>query len=369
MCRLIAVSGKGTEGARLLLSNLLWLDASQGNKDGTGIYSREGIYKTGKKAGDVVYTPEFNEWVQNITLPFIGHVRAISKGKGGDQGAHPFKVGNIILAHNGTFRNYKNIVKELGLDSNMVDSHVITYWLADIYKENNILESIKTLVKKVEGSYAMLIAEHDNPEVIWAVRGSNSLNWQEVGGLLVVNTTSKPLQVATRLTQGSMQLLGSGRPSIGDNGEFKRGTVHKIANGKVEKVYEFQPAQYTATSYAYARTTADDTETPEKIEQVARLLVAGIPIEELSIAAGEIHGDYFSEIDVENLTMLVDILIEIYQENQEKRDSWTRVFEWCFDPYHLVGEKLDIKFPGILHTEKELGAIVGKIIEEVRDAR
>jgi predicted glutamine amidotransferase len=372
MCRLVAISGDAPDTARLMLSNLLWLDASQGNKDGTGVWSKEGIYKTGNEAGSVVYTEEFNEWCSNMSLPFIGHVRAISKGKTGDAGAHPFQVGNIVLAHNGTFRGYDDKVKELGLESDLVDSHVITHWLESIYSETeDMLESIKTLLEEVEGSYAMLIAEHDTPEVIWAVRGSNTLNWQRVGDLLVVNTTSKPLQVATRLTAGSLQLLGNGRPELGENGEFAHGTVHRIESGKAEKVHSFQPKAYTTTSYAYSGYSRKDKkgaeEKEERVEQVARLLVANVPVEELSIAAGELYGDYFSEISVENLKSLVDTLIEIYQENQEKRGKWVKVFEWCFDPYHLIGKETDIKFPGVLHTEEELNEIVNSVIKEVRE--
>ena len=90
------------------------------------------LWKTGDSIIEACYRnlPPDDIW----KTPFLlGHNRrksqSLKNGWSNKANAHPFKIGNIVLAHNGFISNHIELAKELGIKERDVDSEVAAYLL------------------------------------------------------------------------------------------------------------------------------------------------------------------------------------------------------------------------------------------------
>ena len=110
----------------------------------------------------------------------IGHTRWATHGKPSKINAHPHRVGNVTLVHNGIIENYnvlKEELKEKGYQfQSETDTEVATALIDSLYQENNnkleILEKAKKLLK---GSYAFVIMFDDCKDTLYALREGSPL--------------------------------------------------------------------------------------------------------------------------------------------------------------------------------------------------
>ena len=110
----------------------------------------------------------------------IGHTRWATHGKPSKINAHPHRVGNVTLVHNGIIENYnvlKEELKEKGYQfQSETDTEVATALIDSLYQENNnkleILEKAKKLLK---GSYAFVILFDDCKDTLYALREGSPL--------------------------------------------------------------------------------------------------------------------------------------------------------------------------------------------------
>ena len=107
----------------------------------------------------------------------VGHTRWATHGVVSDSNAHPHKVGNISLVHNGIVENYsylkKMISKKINLQSE-TDSEIIVHLIANEYK-GDLLEATINTVKNLKGSFALAIISVMEPETIILVKKENPL--------------------------------------------------------------------------------------------------------------------------------------------------------------------------------------------------
>ena len=102
----------------------------------------------------------------------IGHTRWATHGGVSDINAHPHRVGKVTLVHNGIVENYKELAEEYELEDQLVsqtDTEVVAALLNRFYK-GNPNEAIKSTVKKLKGTFALVILFDDIPDTIFAVR-------------------------------------------------------------------------------------------------------------------------------------------------------------------------------------------------------
>jgi len=209
MCMLTAVVSKKPRlfkweetALTFLLMNIMANNAASGNKDGTGLYSTGDLLKVEDELDTVYLHDDWTKFIeQHANSPIIGHVRTSSAGFGAKDGSHPFVVGNIALAHNGTFLNYRMRVKEvkslLGDDPDPVDSHVFAAHLAKAVGDTPLTaDHIIATAEKFGGSFALLIGDLRVADQLWVVTGTNSLYIAEVGPFWVVNTTGANIKSA-----------------------------------------------------------------------------------------------------------------------------------------------------------------------------
>lgn len=113
----------------------LFLNVSRGDEGtGVGVIKANGemlVIKTGQNALDFVHTKSFQD-LKNITGPaiLIGHTRKAVFGGKGKRVAHPFRVNETILAHNGLLMNYRYIKRRYDLKPQTDnDTEVLTMFL------------------------------------------------------------------------------------------------------------------------------------------------------------------------------------------------------------------------------------------------
>ena len=102
----------------------------------------------------------------------IGHTRWATHGGVSDKHAHPHRVGKVTLVHNGIVENYKELSEEYEVEDQLVsetDTEVVAALLNKFYK-GDPNEAIRRTVKKLKGTYALVVMFDDIPDTIYATR-------------------------------------------------------------------------------------------------------------------------------------------------------------------------------------------------------
>ena len=102
----------------------------------------------------------------------IGHTRWATHGGVSDTNAHPHRVGKVTLVHNGIVENYKELSEEYEVEDQLVsetDTEVVAALLNQFYK-GDPNEAIRRTVKKLKGTYALVVMFDDIPDTIYATR-------------------------------------------------------------------------------------------------------------------------------------------------------------------------------------------------------
>lgn len=110
----------------------------------------------------------------------IGHTRWATHGKPTKENAHPHKVGNITLVHNGIIDNFMDLKSTLMSEGytfkSDTDTEVAAAYIDSLYKENNdMIKSLSICVNKFLGSYAFGIINELETDVLYALRKDSPL--------------------------------------------------------------------------------------------------------------------------------------------------------------------------------------------------
>lgn len=161
-CGIVGFSGKSNFNKDKIIQLMMWNSFARG-LDSTGIYSPKN-----KLIKKVEAAPMF--LLKNKIIPdnmLMVHMRAATVGsKDLVDNAHPFKIGNITLLHNGTLINHWGILRKNRLtwaDYN-VDSQVIC---GAIDKQQNF-----NVLREIDGGAAFLINDDRKPNVLYVYRNN-----------------------------------------------------------------------------------------------------------------------------------------------------------------------------------------------------
>lgn len=110
----------------------------------------------------------------------IGHTRWATHGKVSRENAHPHLSCDkkIALVHNGIIENFKTLKEELENKGHKflseTDSEVIVHLIEEEY-DGKIEEAVISAIKKIKGSYAIVVISQNEPEKIVAARKGSPL--------------------------------------------------------------------------------------------------------------------------------------------------------------------------------------------------
>ncbi len=110
----------------------------------------------------------------------MGHTRWATHGAPTEANAHPHQVGNITLVHNGIIENYLELKEGLMAEGRVFKSETDTEIVAHLFdsevaKGHTLAESLLIVLPKLRGSYAFVIMNKNEPDVLVGVRNGAPL--------------------------------------------------------------------------------------------------------------------------------------------------------------------------------------------------
>ncbi len=104
----------------------------------------------------------------------IGHTRWATHGKVSDKNAHPHRVGDVTLVHNGIIENFKELSEEYHVKESLVsetDSEVAAAVINHFYQlTKDPGQAIKKAVTCFKGTFALVVLFNEYPGVIYSYR-------------------------------------------------------------------------------------------------------------------------------------------------------------------------------------------------------
>ncbi|MBU5437097.1 glutamine--fructose-6-phosphate transaminase (isomerizing) [Tissierella sp. MSJ-40] len=178
MCGIVGYIGKG-KAANILMEGLEKLEYRGYDSAGIAILNKNEM-EVRKYKGRLKVLKESLEKNSIEGTIGIGHTRWATHGEPSDINSHPHLNGEhtIAVVHNGIIENFsrlKDELKEKGYNFlSETDTEVLPH-LLDLYYDGDMVEAVKKVVNKVEGSYALAILDKNNPDSLIAVRKDSPL--------------------------------------------------------------------------------------------------------------------------------------------------------------------------------------------------
>jgi glucosamine--fructose-6-phosphate aminotransferase (isomerizing) len=110
----------------------------------------------------------------------IGHTRWATHGRPSETNAHPHRVGDIAVVHNGIIENYlelkDDLIKAGHRFSSETDTEIVSHLIVKHLKEGaSYLEAVQRTIQKIKGSYALVIINAQEPRRLVAARKESPL--------------------------------------------------------------------------------------------------------------------------------------------------------------------------------------------------
>jgi len=181
MCGIVGYTGT-EEAYPIVIKGLKRLEYRGYDSAGIAL-NQQGNIQVLKKAGKVeaLEKESLGKNLQSFTA--IGHTRWATHGEPSDRNAHPHisTSGEIAMVHNGIIENYEALKQDLLAKGYQfksdTDSEVLLYFIEDIKKNNNcnLEEAVRIALKRVVGTYVILLVEKDAEDTIIAARKGSPL--------------------------------------------------------------------------------------------------------------------------------------------------------------------------------------------------
>ena len=110
----------------------------------------------------------------------IGHTRWATHGRPSETNAHPHRVGDIAVVHNGIIENYLELKEELikagHRFSSETDTEIVSHLIVKHLEAGApYLEAVQRTIKEIKGSYALAIINAHEPRMLVAARKESPL--------------------------------------------------------------------------------------------------------------------------------------------------------------------------------------------------
>ncbi len=110
----------------------------------------------------------------------MGHTRWATHGVPSDRNAHPHTdcTGKVAVIHNGIIENFSEIKRRLEKAGHRFSSDTDTEVVAHMLEEEfsgNLGDAVRSVVRRLEGAYAIVVLHSDDPEVVVGAKVSSPL--------------------------------------------------------------------------------------------------------------------------------------------------------------------------------------------------
>ena len=143
--------------------------------DSAGVAILDGTLQVERKAGKLSnLEKELSERTLRGTLG-IGHTRWATHGAPTDRNAHPQVdcSGKVAVVHNGTIENFEVLVRGLEQRGHQrtsdTDTEVVAHLVEERY-DGDLAATVRSICKDLEGSFVLVVAHQDEPDLVVAAR-------------------------------------------------------------------------------------------------------------------------------------------------------------------------------------------------------
>lgn len=382
---------------QLFLSSLIQIDASSGNRDGTGILTTvKGESKVWKShlPGDGISNLGLviSQQITNSN-PVIAHVRAASKGiEVTRENAHPFKASRFSLAHNGRLYNRnEEVVWSNDTDSGVTsDSKLFLEEMEKMNDENpgiSIVDVLNSCMNNHMGKFALMI--HDShTDKHYVVRGETAdlhrldiliRDGEDVTPIgFIVNTKKLCLKEAALLSLPIAQIASKGWLEAGDVVELDKNSIYEVDGIDLVKVGEVKEnavvyAKFTTTQTSQnfmARTSVEEINSKEaniklimRIQEFARDHF--LNIEDIDALFYIFNGVPMYKIGVEDLRIFVDQVIPKISASSVIRNQIASIIRHDGKVHSIVYSRVpDLEYPWMCNEPEKITSMLNFLRSE-----
>ncbi len=179
MCGIIGYAGPG-EAVDILVSGLERLEYRGYDSSGIAVVGADGSLEVRRSQGKLVKLKERIREQPCSGRVGLGHTRWATHGAPSDVNAHPHQAGDTVVVHNGIIENYVQLKQEMGLSGaeyrSETDTEVIAHLVDRCVKdEGDFVAGVRKALKRLKGSYAVVILNRAFPEQLVAARKESPL--------------------------------------------------------------------------------------------------------------------------------------------------------------------------------------------------
>ncbi len=108
----------------------------------------------------------------------IGHTRWATHGRPSDENAHPHRVDDVVLVHNGIIENFLELRDQLAADGRTFESETDTEVIAHLIATApgaTLTERVRAALSRVEGAYSVAVISSSHPDTIVVAKNASPL--------------------------------------------------------------------------------------------------------------------------------------------------------------------------------------------------
>jgi len=180
MCGIVGYIGK-EEALPVLMEGIKNLEYRGYDSAGFAIVGDDKKIHSEKAVGKVSVLAEKIDGKKFPGKLGIIHSRWATHGGVTEANAHPHSdcAGKIWVAHNGIIENYKELKKELSEKGHKfkseTDTETIAHLIGEEVKTLSFQEAVRSALKKIQGTYGLVIINSDEPQTLIAARNFSPL--------------------------------------------------------------------------------------------------------------------------------------------------------------------------------------------------
>jgi glucosamine--fructose-6-phosphate aminotransferase (isomerizing) len=178
MCGIVGYVGHQPCGS-ILIEGLRRLEYRGYDSAGLAIYNGEELIRV-RSEGKLANLERAFMAAPVVGTVGIAHTRWATHGRPVEKNAHPHRVGDIVVVHNGIIENYAELRAELMAGGAVFESETDTEVAAQLIAKHrgsfgSLHETVRFAISLIRGSYALVVLDGGNPDEIVAARQASPL--------------------------------------------------------------------------------------------------------------------------------------------------------------------------------------------------